>query len=263
MTGLGAWLTDELIAAHVLSVAIISARLLPVAFLCPLFGGQLSPTTVKLGLVLAFAIFLHAAAGIRAPETETTLSLVGVVFKEFILGTTIGLIAALPFDAARMGGRFVDLFRGSSAEAALPTAGTKESASGDALYQLLLALVASGVVMPAVIAGFFRSYRLVPLGTFGHSEAVVMQVVALVGTAFGTGLSLGAPIAGVSLAVDALMGLASRAAPSINLQETGAPVRILGGGAVLWLTIGLISDRLLALVSATPDVLHTVLELGR
>jgi len=263
VSSLGAWLTDEFIAAHVLSVAVIAARLLPVAFLCPLFGGQLAPTTVKLGLVLSFAIFLHAAAGIEAPQTATTFGLLAVVFKEFILGTTIGLIAALPFDAARMGGRFIDLFRGSSAEAALPMAGTKESASGDALYQLLLALVAAGVVMPLALSGFFRSYLLAPLGTFTHTEAVVMEVVGLVGTAFGTGLALGAPIAGVSLAVDALMGLASRAASSINLQETGAPLRILGGGAVLWLTVGVIIDRLLAFVAGTPDSLHRVLELGR
>jgi hypothetical protein len=30
----------------------------------------------------------------------------------------------------------------------------------------------------------------------------------------------------------------------MNLQETGAPLRILGGGAVLWLMIGLVASRL-------------------
>ncbi|MBL8941186.1 MAG: flagellar biosynthetic protein FliR, partial [Archangium sp.] len=84
-----------------------------------------------------------------------------------------------------------------------------------------------------------------------------------VGTAFATGLALGAPIAGVSLAVDAVMGLASRAAPNMNLQETGSPLRILGGGAMLWLTIGVLTERLLEIVAASPESLHTVLELGR
>jgi flagellar biosynthesis protein FliR len=88
-------------------------------------------------------------------------------------------------------------------------------------------------------------------------------VVRLVGTAFATGLALGAPIAGVSLAVDAVLGLASRAAPQMNLQDTGAPLRILGGGAVLWLTVGLLSDRLLEVATSTPEALRVVLELGR
>lgn len=255
--------SNQLLQAHVVSVAVICARLLPVAFLCPLLGGQLAPTTVKLGLVLSFGLFLHAACGIDAPQVTSSFGLVGLVFKEFILGTTMGLIAALPFDAARMGGRFIDLFRGSSAEAALPMTGSRESASGDGLYQLLLALSAAGIVMPLVLTGLFRSYTLAPLGTFSHSEAVVLEVVRLVGTAFATGLALGAPIAAVSLAVDAVMGLASRAAPNMNLQDTGAPLRILGGGAVLWLMVGIVADRLLAAVEASPDELITVLELGR
>lgn len=253
----------ELLQAHFVSIAVVSARLLPVAFLCPLLGGQLAPTTVKLGLVLSLSLFLHAACGVRAPEVPSTFGLVVLVFKEFTLGTTMGLIAALPFDAARMGGRFIDLFRGSSAEAALPMTGSRESATGDGLYQALLALSAAGVVMPLVVAGLLRSFALAPLGAFSHSEAVVMEVAGLVATAFATGLALGAPIAGVSLAVDAVMGLASRAAPSMNLQDTGAPLRILGGGAVLWLAIGVLTERLLAMVTASPDSLRAVLELGR
>ncbi len=259
-----AWLaSSELMTPHVVSVAVIAARLLPVAFLCPLLGGQVAPMTVKLGLVLSLALFLHAAAGVDAPVTDSSLSLVGLVFREFLVGTTLGLVAALPFDAARMGGRFIDLFRGSSAEAALPMTGSKESAAGDALYQLLVALCAAGFVMPLLLSSLFRSFTLVPPGAFTHGEAVITEVVHLVGTAFATGLALGAPIAGVSLAVDAVMGLASRAAPQMNLQDTGAPLRILGGGAVLWLTVGLLTDRLLSFAVETPEAVRTVLELGR
>jgi type III secretion protein T len=255
--------SNQLLQEHLVSVAMICARLLPVAFLCPLLGGQLAPTTVKLGLVISLGLFLHVACAIEAPNITSTFGFVGLCVKEFILGTTVGLIAALPFDSARIGGRFIDLFRGSSSEAVLPATGSKESASGDALYQLLLALAASGLAMPLVMAGLFRSYTLVPLGTFSHSQTVVLEVVRLVGTAFATGLALGAPLAAVSLAVDTIMGLASRAAPSMNLQDTGAPLRILGGGAVLWLMVGVVADRLLAAVAASPDDLLAVLELGR
>lgn len=263
MSDWGQLVSSGLVQAHVVAVAIIAARLLPVAFLCPLLGGQLAPTTVKLGLVLSLSLFLHLACGLTAPRMDSSFALVGLVFRELALGTTIGLVAALPFDAARMGGRFIDLFRGSSAEAALPMTGSRESATGDGLYQALLAIAASGVAMPLVFAALFRSYALVPPGDFSHSEAVVTQVVALVGAAFGTGLALGAPIAGVSLVVDAVMGLASRAAPSMNLQDTGAPLRILAGGAVLWLAIGVLTERLLATVAASPDALRSVLEAGR
>ncbi|MFZ5443799.1 MAG: type III secretion protein, partial [Myxococcota bacterium] len=52
------------------------------------------------------------------------------------------------------------------------------------------------------------------------------------------------------------LGLASRAAPNMNLQDTGAPLRILGGGAVLWLGIGLIAARLQDLALQHADELQ-------
>lgn len=249
-----------LLQPHFVAVALISARLLPVAFLCPLLGGQHAPMHVKLGLVLALAMFLHLAAGVGAPEGLThALDYVGVAFKEIVFGMTLGLVASLPFDAARMGGRFIDLFRGSSAEAALPLAGSKEAATGDALYHLLLALASTGVVMPLILGALFKSFAVVQLGAFVHTEAVALQAVGLVGGAFATGLAIGAPIAGAALAVDACLGLASRAAPNMNLQDTGAPLRILGGGAILWLGIGVLAGRLQEVAAATPDALHTLM----
>lgn len=252
----------EALQPHVLAIALISARLIPVAFLCPLFGGSQAPTHVKLGVVLAMALFLHGAGGIIAPAVPNTFELVGLMAKEVIFGTTLGLIAALPFDAARMGGRFIDLFRGSSAEAALPMSGSKEAATGDALYHLLLAVGCAGVVWPAMISALTRSYGIVHLGAFQHTEDVALHVAGLVGSAFSTGLAIGAPIAALSLAIDACLGLASRAAPNMNLNDTGSPMRILGGGAVLWLLVGVFAARLQDFALTHADELQAVASSG-
>jgi type III secretion protein T len=251
-------LAIESLQPHVLAISLISARLIPVAFLCPLFGGSHAPSHVKLGTVLALALFVHFAGGIGAPHAATAFELGALMVKEVVFGLTLGLIAALPFDIARMGGRFIDLFRGSSAEAALPLAGTKESATGDALYHLLLALGAVGLVGPAMLGALTRSYGLVPLGSFHQTEELAFEVVRLVGGAFSTGLAIGAPIAALALAIDACLGLASRAAPNMNLQETGAPLRILGGGAVLWLGISLLATRLQDVAMMYVDELESI-----
>jgi flagellar biosynthetic protein FliR/type III secretion protein T len=66
----------------------------------------------------------------------------------------------------------------------------------------------------------------------------------------------------LGLAVDALIGLLSRASPQVGFKEVGAPVRILAGGALLWLAIGVISERLLAFAVGTGDAMRTVLEAG-
>lgn len=256
-------LAIESLQPHVLAIALIGARLIPIAFLCPLFGGSHAPTHVKLGVVLALALFLHGAGGVNAPAgVLTAFDFTALAAQELLFGTSLGLVAALPFDAARMGGRFIDLFRGSSAEAALPMAGSKEAATGDALYHLLLALGSAGVLFPLMLGAISKSYGLVAPGAFHHSEDVALHLAGLVGTAFATGFAIGAPIAGLTLAIDACLGLASRAAPNMNLQETGAPLRILGGGAVLWLMVGLIAGRLQDFAITHADELVAVSFLG-
>ena len=247
-----------------LAVALCATRLLPVAFLCPLLGGQAAPTSVKLGVVLSLALFLHLGAGIDAPEIASSLwGFTGVALRELGYGTSVGLIAALPFDAARMGGRFIDLFRGSSAEASLPVVGSRESASGDALYQLLVGLVVTGAAMPRILSGLLGGFGQVALRAFVPTEGATMHVVALAGAALATGLAVGAPVAAATMAVDCFIGFASRAAPQLSLQEVGAPLRILGGGALLWVGVGLLCERLLVGALSVDVLLQELGGLGR
>lgn len=231
-------------AAHLASLALILARLVPIAFLCPVFGGPQAPTTVRLGLCLALAGAVHFAGGVGV-DGAALFDLVGAAARELCLGTTVGLLAGLPFDTARMAGRFVDLFRGSSAEAALPLQGSKDTASGEGLHHLLLALACVGGVLPLVISTVFRTFSLVPLGTFTTTESVALSVVTWVGTAMGAALALGAPVAAASLAIDGLLALASRLSTGVQLTELGTPLKLLAGGAVLWLTLGALAQQLL------------------
>jgi flagellar biosynthesis protein FliR len=127
------------------------------------------------------------------------------------------------------------------------------------LYQLILALVASGPLFPFVTRALFRSFALLRLGAAADWHSTALEVVAMVGTAMGTGLAVGAPIAAVSLLTDVFVGLVGRAAPHMGAQALGAPSRILVGGAVLWLTVGLLSDKLLDLAAQTPATIHTLL----
>ena len=264
MTSIDLYREAASFAPHLIAVALCSARLLPIAFLCPLFGGAAAPTPVKLSLVLALAAFLHFSAGVGTGlVVSDVLTFAMLAGKELLFGVVLGLISALPFDAARIGGRFIDLFRGSSAEAALPWSNARESAMGDVLHQLLIAMAAAGVAMPIMAGSLLKSFAAVGLGAYVASESGVMQVAALIGTTFAVGLAIGAPVAGASLAVDCLLGLISRGSPAMNLQDTGAPLRILAGGAVAWLSIGVVTERLLGLVLDSDAALTSVLLLAR
>ena len=166
--------------------------------------------------------------------------------REAGVGLALGLGAALPFDGARIGGRLIDLVRGTSAEAALPVAGHRESATADLLYQLHGLPRAGRRRASGDASGARSELPAPPAGTAAPGSGGALALAELVGTALATGLSIAAPVVALSWATDAAVGLALRAAPGLPMNELGTPVRILGGATVLWLSLGVVSRRLLA-----------------
>jgi flagellar biosynthetic protein FliR/type III secretion protein T len=230
------------VAPELLGWLLGTLRILPVVLLCPVLGGQLVPASVRLVLAGALGLAVRPLAG---PVRGISVELWASCAREAGLGLAIGLGAALPFDAARIGGRLIDLVRGTSAEAALPVAGHRESATADVLHQLLVCLALAGGVLPATLRALGRSFLLLPPGTAAPGSGGVLALAGLVGTALATGLSIAAPVVALSWATDAAVGLALRAAPGLPMNELGTPVRILGGATVLWLSLGVVSRRLL------------------
>jgi flagellar biosynthesis protein FliR len=220
----------EAVRPELLAWAIASMRVLPLSLLCPVLGGRLVPAPVRLAVAGTLGLALRPLAGGAPPGALEALVRCG---REAAVGLVVGIGAALPFDAARIGGRLIDLVRGTSAEAALPVAGHHESATGDVLHQLLVSLALAGGALPVLVHALARSYVLVPAGS------------TLAGVALATGLAVAAPVVALSWATDAAVGIVLRAAPGLPANELATPVRILGGGTVLWLSLGLVSERML------------------
>ncbi|MGZ3481806.1 MAG: EscT/YscT/HrcT family type III secretion system export apparatus protein [Myxococcaceae bacterium] len=234
-----------LIEPELLGWLLCTLRILPVVLLCPVLGGQLIPASVRLVLAGALGLAVRPLAG---PVSGVPVEIWARCAREAGVGLALGLGAALPFDGARIGGRLIDLVRGTSAEAALPVAGHRESATADLMYQLLVCLALAGGVLPATLRALGRSYLLLPPGTAAPGSGGALALAGLVGTALATGLSIAAPVVALSWATDAAVGLALRAAPGLPMNELGTPVRILGGATLLWLSLGVVSHRLLAWV---------------
>lgn len=253
-----------LLSPHLVAVALIATRLVPVGILSPVLGPSQAPMHVRLAVVLSLALCIHLAGGVQARESLASLwPLLGAVLRELCVGTAMGLIAALPFDAARMGGRFMDLFRGTSAEAALPLVGTRESATADGLHQLTLAMVSAGAGLPLVIAALFRSFGALPVGSTGLGAGAAFHVVSCATVSLATALAIAAPVLGAVLAVDVALGIAGRALPQFALQAISSPAKILGGGAIIWLGLGTVATQLLDGVSLSEEHLAHLFEVLR
>lgn len=224
-------------------VVLCALRLAPITYLCPILGGVALPVTVRLVCVLALSLGLHLAGVHPEGGMKPTAMLAGAAVRELLVGVSMGWISSLPFEGVRMGGKLADLFRGTSAEAALPGAGSSDSASAEGFHRLAVALAASGLAFPQVVAVLWRSFKWIPVGTFDLAGAAVLNLPELATAMVTTGLAISAPVLAVTLGVEALIALAGRVAPGIPLLEASAPTRILGGGTVIWLGLGLIAQR--------------------
>ncbi len=244
---------------NLVSIAAISLRLLPTTLLCPLLGGPVVPTHVKLGSVLSMSIYLHNACGVRL-QSNAFDHLVASIMLELSLGIVIAMIASAPFHAARIGGRFIDVFRGTSAEAILPLTGSREAVSADLIASALVAVASIGVGSSLVISGLVRSFAWTPLGGFTASESSISAAVESVAEAFATGAALAAPVAATSFLIDAIVAMIAKAAPGSGFQDGATPSRILVGGFVLFASFSASIDQLMSWSARTPELLQAVLE---
>lgn len=173
------------------------------------------------------------------------------VLSELTLGMSLGLVASLPFDAARIGGRFIDLFRGASAESILPQVGIRESAAGDLLFQLLLVIACSGPGGSNIYRAVWKSFALIPLGMRSLNQPFALGVVQLAGNVLATGLCIALPVATLALTLDGFAGVLSRISTGLNTRELLVPLRLLGGAAVLWIGLEFLLTPLVDRIAAT------------
>jgi flagellar biosynthetic protein FliR len=173
---------------------------------------------VALLLTVAAAPFIVAAPG-------------GSWVTEPLVGVTLGLMAAVPFAAARAGGALVDLgvhpwrWRDGAPAGARPLLGETQGL-------LALALFAAVDGPARTLRAALASYVALPVGATPSLEQLLSLGTQLAGTA----AALAAPALAALLVADLLLALLARALPALGRTVDAAPLRtaaallVLAGG---------------------------------
>jgi flagellar biosynthesis protein FliR len=232
---------------------LLSARMLPIVFLVPVFGGKKLPVPAKLCLSvsLAFSVWPHVAAGSPVPEG---IRFLGLLLKEIAVGTVLALAASCMFDGMRMGGRLIDDLRGSSQASALVLqTDARTSPLGD-LHLLLAILVFFTAGGPAILLNaLIASFERVPVNAVPSIEVTSQAgklLLALTSEAIRLGLSIAIPAAVALLMADSVLGFMNRTAPQIQVFFLGMPLRNLVGIGVVLLTLEGSMGRFLAMLTS-------------
>jgi flagellar biosynthetic protein FliR len=230
----------------VLIGTLIVIRILPITFITPFLGGKLVPNETRMGLAVGLAVltFGHAESYLSG-----TLSLNPVVFlvlmlKELFIGYAVAFVSTLIFYAMEIGGRMLDVMRGSSmAEVQVPELSLRASPLGDFKFHLLLVVYMAMDGHIRFIDALAESYRLVPLDAWPHFTGGfatwVDEILHYTSSLFGIAFALVFPGLFAAFMTDVVFGMLNRVAPQLNAYFMAMGIKALAGIAMMFFSLSL------------------------
>lgn len=190
---------------------------------------------ILLASVLAASLTPLAAAG--ALPDAGALVWAGMA-SEFAIGWCIGLLARLLTSAFHLAGTIAGNQAGLAMASSFdPMAGDESSAVGT--FHLILAgtlfLLADGHHL--LIRALASSFQVFPAGGPLRADVLAASLFEVGGALWEIGLRTAAPVAGVMLLGNGVLGFLNRASPQLSIFNVGFPLTALLGFAALLLAL--------------------------
>jgi type III secretion protein T len=151
-----------------------------------------------------------------------------LIFKETIIGLTIGLVLGIPFWAADAAGSFLDLQRASTLATLFDPSQTEESSITATLFTLMsLALFYGAGGFTLTLGTLYDSYTIWPVGRFLplFSADAGTLFLGILDRIFSMGLMLVIPLVLILLVADIALALLARAAPQLQVFDLSLSVK--------------------------------------
>jgi len=198
--------------------------------IAPLFGARTLPVRVRLMLALALTWSVLPLVG-EVPSVDP-LSPAGVliVANQVLIGAAIGLTLQVAFAVLLVAGQVIGASMGLGfASVVDPQNGIQAPVIGQ-FYFLLGALVFLAVDGHlALIEVLAQSFATLPLSAQGPAPGLLRDLAVWSGLMFSEGTRLALPVVSVILLTNLALGVATRAAPQLNVFALGFSITLLLG----------------------------------
>ena len=229
----------------------------------PMFSAQMLPVQLRVALGALVALLV---APLLPPVGVDNLSiwlLVKLMFMEVSIGLLLGFICRFVFYALAIAGGFIATEMGL----ALPQEfnqliSAPTMAPGLLLYWIAMMTMLSLDLHHWMIAGFQKSYALLPFGGAHLSEALLVDVVSRSGKVFLLALQIAAPVMAVSFLVTLVFAVLGRAVPQMNVFSESFPVRTLVGLVTFGLTCSFMAQHIANYLRRLPEDMLNVAKLA-
>jgi flagellar biosynthetic protein FliR len=223
------------ISAFMLAFARIGAML----SVAPVFGSGLTP--VRIRLVLGLLLTWIVQPFVQGAPTVEPFGLAGVIVlaQQVLIGLAMGLVLQIGFSALTVGGQVMANSMGLGfASVVDPQNGVQVPLLGE-FYWLLGALLFFGFGGHLVVVELLaKSFHTLPVANSGMTGDTLWALVSWSGLMFDEGLRIALPVLSIVLLTNLAFGVATRAAPQLNIFSVGFSVTLLLGFVALLFSLG-------------------------
>ena len=215
----------------------LGVRLTGLMIFAPFFGSIVIPARVKAVLVFALTILLLPTVSHQLPP-ESLAKWPLLVFTEFLIGAGMGIATNLVFEAVQLTGQVLGVQMGYSLVNILDPQSQVDTTVVAVFYQSIVMLLFLRMdVHFWLLRGIGSSFQYLPPGSAHLGSLFTVDLLKIVGSLFGLGIQIAAPVLSATLAADIVLGLLGKASPQLPLMLIGPAVKSILGILILIATL--------------------------
>jgi len=215
----------------------------------PVFGAVSIPLPVRVSLSAAIGFLVLAAHPVTPPPQVFAVSTFLSVAAEALVGLALGFVLQTAFAAPLVASELIGGSMGLNfANTIDPQSGRSSPALGQFLTVMLTLLFLSVDGHLVLVETLVKSYDALPPGQAWMGADRLKAIALFGGYAFLAGLLLALPVGFLLLCLNLVVGMMSRAAPSLNLFAVGLPASMVVGVIAMAIAFPAMGDYMLVIV---------------
>ena len=228
----------------------------------PLFSIKAVPARVRLILSVALTFVVMPLLPTFPAVEMFSYEGMMVAIAQVMIGLSTGFIVQLVFSAVVFAGQGIALSMGLGFASMVDPQNGQQVPVVAQLYVISSTLIFLGLDGHLLlIKMLLDSFTSLPIGIDGIDKAGIWTLIAWSSRMFAGGLLLAMPVIASLLLVNISFGVATRAAPQLNIFSVGFPVTLMLGILLIWLTLPDVLDQFTGILTDAYDLIGQLLRL--
>ena len=251
------------ISVYLLLLMLSSLRIGAFLVASPFFGSRMIPLTVR--IVFSIALGLGIMSQVEFPDLQILMgaSLLPIVIQEVFVGLACGMVLSICFSSVILAGEKIAATSGLAFAAQIdPTSGAQSPVISQ-IFQLFLLILFFSLNGHLIIFDLiFKSFELVPIGSFYNFEKVIEKSIQSSNTLYYNAVIIVLPIVSILFFMNLGIGFITKSAPQLNLFSFGFPLTILGTFFALYFSVDALQFVFSGLIDEAIGYLRNILEVS-